>query len=73
MIPTTGLKCIICEYFEECRSLKKTAEYFSYENIVQCGNDLIEFFGSSEPLEDAKDYKEFCKLDGRYDSSSEDE
>ncbi len=63
----------ICEYFEECRSIKKTAEYFSYENIVDCGNDLIEFFGASDPLEDAEDYKEFRKLDGRYDSSSEDE
>ncbi len=62
----------ICEYFDDCRSIKKTAEYFSYENIVDCGNDLIEFFGASDPLEDAEDYKEFRKLDGRYDSSEDD-
>ncbi len=62
----------ICEYFEDCRSIKKTAEYFSYENIVECGNDLIEFFGASDPVQDAKDYKEFCKLGGRYDSSEDD-
>jgi hypothetical protein len=49
----------ICEYFNECNSLQQTAEYFLYENIVDCANALIEFNGCSDSISDAKDYKEF--------------
>ena len=49
----------ICEYFNECNSLKQTAEYFLYENIVDCGYALIDFNGCSDSIQDAKDYKEF--------------
>ncbi len=67
-----------CEYFNQCRSIKKTTEYFSYEDINDCGNnfmDFMEFIGASDPLEDEEDYeedyKEFRKLGGRYDSSED--
>ncbi len=62
----------ICQYFNQCRSIKKTAEYFSYEDIVQCGYDLLNFFDASDPVQRAEDYKEFCKLDGRCYNSEDD-
>jgi hypothetical protein len=52
----------ICEYFNECNSLQETADYFLYDNIVECGNALIEFNGCSDSISDAKDYKEFYFL-----------
>lgn len=62
----------ICEYFNECNSLKQTADYFLYENIVDCGHALIEFNGCSDSISDAKDYKEFRILAYGDDSEEED-
>lgn len=49
----------ICEYFNECNSLKQTADYFLYEDIEECGYALIEFNGCSDSIKDATDYNEF--------------
>ena len=64
----------ICEYFNQCNSLKQTAEYFLYKSIVECGYALIDFNGCSDSIQGAKDYKEFHILAyGRYEDSDEDE
>jgi len=49
----------ICEFFNNCNSLKETAQYFLYDNILDCGYALIDFNGCSDAICDAKDYKEF--------------
>lgn len=54
--------CEICEFFNKCKSLQKTAEFFSYDDIVDCGNALVYFYGCSDPIQSAKDYKEYCIL-----------
>jgi hypothetical protein len=53
----------ICEFYNECRSLKKTAEAFCYDNIVECGNALVNFNDCSDFIQDAKDYKEYHILE----------
>ena len=65
----------ICEYFNNCNSLQQTADYFLYENIVDCGYALIDFNGCSDSIQDAKDYREFHILAyGReYDEEEEEE
>ena len=62
----------ICEYYNNCQSLKRTAEYFLYENIVDCGNALIEFNGCSDAISDATDYKEFRILAYGKDDTEDD-
>ena len=61
----------ICEYFNECNSLKETADHFLYEDIVECGYALMEFNDCSDSICDAKDYKEFRLL--AYGEESEEE
>ena len=53
----------ICEFFFDCNSLKITAEKYSYDDIVECGYDLIEFQGCSDVIKCAEDYKEYCRLE----------
>ena len=52
----------ICKYYNKCRSLKQTCDFFLYEDIVDCGYALIEFNGCSDSISDAIDYKEFRSL-----------
>jgi hypothetical protein len=51
--------------------LKITAEKYFYDDIVECGYDLIEFQGCTDVIQCAKDYKEYCSL--VYDSDEEDD
>jgi hypothetical protein len=61
----------ICEYYNECRSLQQTTDYFLYDNIVDCGNALMDFNGCSDSIQSATDYKEFCYLAyGKNDNNS---
>ena len=61
----------ISEFFYECNSLKITAEKYYYDDIVDCGNDIIHFQGCPDAIQCAKDYKEYCRL--VYDSDEEDD
>ena len=63
----------ICEYFNECNSLKQTADHFLYENIVDCGYALMDFNGCSDSIQGAKDYKEFRLLTYGKDEDEDDE
>jgi len=51
----------ICEYFNHCSSLKKTTEHFYFDNIGDCYHALVEYYGASDPLQSAIDYKEYYK------------
>ena len=51
----------ICKFFERCQSIRKTRKRFCYETISECYKDLVYFYGCSDPLEDAEDYKECFK------------
>ena len=51
----------ICEYFNDCFSLKKTTEKFIFDDISDCYHALVEYYGCSDPLESAIDYKEYYK------------
>ena len=53
----------ICEFFFACNSLKITAEKYFYDDIVECGYDLIEFQGCTDVIKCAEDYKEYCRLE----------
>ena len=61
----------ISEFFFDCNSLKITAEKFFYDDIVDCGNDIIHFQGCSDAIQCAKDYKEYCRL--AYDEDSDED
>jgi hypothetical protein len=71
----------ICEYFNECNSLQQTADHFLYDDIVDCGNALMDFNGCSDSIQGAKDYKEFRLLaygseeysDSDYDTENDEE
>jgi hypothetical protein len=64
----------ICKFYNQCRSLKETAEQFCYDDIVDCGNALVYFNGCSDSIQNAKDYKEYRILAyGPDDDDSEDE
>ena len=63
----------ICEYFNECNSLQQTADYFLYQDIVECGYALIDFNGCSDSISDAKDYKQFRLLAYGKDDTEEDD
>lgn len=52
----------ICEFFNDCNSLKKTAKHFVYDDIVECGDDIVYFNDCSDAIQDAKDYKEYYRL-----------
>ena len=62
----------ICEYFNDCDSLKATAEHFLYDDIVECGEDLIHFNGCSDAIQSASDYKEYYRLAYGKDYNSDD-
>ena len=62
----------ISEFFFDCNSLKITAEKFFYDDIVDCGNDIIHFQGCSDAIQCAKDYKEYCSLAYGDDSDEDD-
>lgn len=51
----------ICQYFNKCNSLKKTANKFYFENVKQCYETLIEFNDDSYLLEKAVDFIECYK------------
>jgi hypothetical protein len=51
----------ICEHFDKCNSIRETADNFCFEDIHDCYEALVEYFGSSYPLQHAKDYKECYK------------
>jgi len=51
----------ICEYFEKCNSLIETTKKFYFSNELDCYEALLEYYGSSEPLEYANDYKQCYK------------
>jgi DNA-binding transcriptional regulator WhiA len=64
----------ICKYFEKTNNIRKTTAYFYYENVNDCYEALVEYYGCSDPLQDADDYKECHKeIFGReYDDDDSD-
>ncbi len=60
----------ICKFFSNCRNLAKTAKKFLYDDIVDCGDDIVYFNGSSDCIQSADDYKEYYFLKyGRHQES----
>ena len=51
----------ICEYFSISKSIRYTADNYYFDNVEDCYFALVEYFGSSEPLQIAKDYEECYK------------
>ncbi len=51
----------ICKFFERCQSIQETRKRFCYETICECYHDLLYFYGCSEPLEVANDFKQCYK------------
>ncbi len=63
----------ICEYFNDCKSIKETAEHCGYKDIVECGNDLVYFQQCSDYIQSAEDYKEYHLLAyGKEEDDNED-
>lgn len=65
----------ICEYFNRCNSIKKTTDKYCFENVNDCYEALKEYFGCSDPLQSACDYRECYKeiFDREYDEDEDDE
>ena len=51
----------ICKFFEICNSIKQTKKRFCYETVRECYGDLVYFYGSTDLLQNADDYKECYK------------
>lgn len=51
----------ICKFFEITNSIKETRKRFCYETVRECYGDLVYFYGSPGPIQDAEDYKECYK------------
>lgn len=51
----------MCKYFEISNSLKQTKKRFCYDDLRECYEDLVYFYGCSDPIQDADDYKECYK------------
>jgi hypothetical protein len=51
----------ICKFFEICNSIKQTKKRFCYENVRECYGDLVYFYGCTDPIQDATDYKDCYK------------
>ena len=52
----------ICKFFSNCRSLAKTAKKFLYDDIVDCGDDIVYYNDCSDSIQGADDYKEYYFL-----------
>ena len=52
----------ICQYFKKCNSIQKTTRYFYFENVSDCYYALVEYFGCSDPVKNADDYKDCYKI-----------
>lgn len=69
----------ICQYFEKCNSLQKTTKYFCFDNVFDCYEALVDYFGCSDPVQSADDYKDCYRIifghnlsDNNQDDSSDD-
>lgn len=51
----------ICLFFELSNSIKQTRKRFCYENVRECYNDLVYFYGCADSVQNADDYKECYK------------
>ena len=51
----------ICKFFEMSKSIKQTRKRFCYENVRECYGDLIYFYGCTDPVQEAEDFKECYK------------
>jgi hypothetical protein len=49
----------ICEYFNNCNSLQKTADQFYFDNVRDCYEALVEYNGCSDSVQSADDYKKY--------------
>lgn len=49
----------ICEYFNTHNSLKKTTEKFYFNNVRECYQSLVEYYGCSDSLQYAYDYDKY--------------
>jgi hypothetical protein len=51
----------ICKFFEMSKSIKQTRKRFCYDSVRECYGDLVYFYGCTEPVQEADDYKECYK------------
>jgi len=51
----------ICEYYNSCKNISKTAHKFYFSTNEDCYWALVEYFGCSDPLQRAHDYEELRK------------
>ena len=64
----------ICEYFNKYNSIRRTTEQYFFESVLDCHEALVEYFGCSDPLQSADDYKECYReiFNRDYDSENDD-
>ena len=62
----------ICQYFEKCNSIQKTAKHFYFENVFDCYEALVDYFGCSDPVQSADDYKDCHRIIFGHDDDSSD-
>jgi len=51
----------ICEYYNSCKNISQTADKFYFSTNEDCYWALVEYFGCSDPLQNAHDYEELRK------------
>lgn len=64
----------ICEYYLEHNSINITAKEYFFKSDLDCYYALVEYFGCSDPLETAIDYKNVRKqIDVNDDAENNDD
>ena len=51
----------ICEYFRNSYNLRETTKHFYFDDVRDCYGALVEYFGCSDTVQRATDYKECYK------------
>jgi hypothetical protein len=65
----------ICQYFNKCNSLQKTTRYFYFENVFNCYEALVKYFGCYDPVRKADDYNDCYQIifDHKYSKNNFDD
>lgn len=48
----------ICRFYNKHKSIRKTSDYFYFDNVKECYYKLIEYYDSPELIDEAVDYLE---------------
>ena len=61
----------ICDYFSKTNSLQKTTTFFYFSTVKDCYYALVNYYGCSDPVQNAIDYDELIGEENEEDEKCE--